>query len=375
MFNFRNDRGSRRGNQDQGRQAGRRDESQGSGSEDWGQEWGEDWRGDERAEQREGRGDWRGEWRGEGRGRSGTGPYGGERGNARGNAQRGDERRGGESARHGGPWYQQDTPAGQGRGSWGQPGYGASDAGGTGHPYSSGYGGYRPSVQDSGYRSQERDSGYGYRDEDRFGPRGRGGERDDRGSGGERGGRALHWREGMERDRSQRGGEPSYGSGYYGDSASGGQSFSGGQRVYPDDHGYRRSRAFGQQAAAQGWSQHSQHAGRRMTGPKGYHRSDERVREDVCERLAMNPYIDVGEVSVEVANGVVTLDGTVRERREKYVIEEIADAVFGVTEVDNRLRVERGQGGQGDRGSAWAAGSEVGGEDTGTSPERTLNKS
>ena len=40
-----------------------------------------------------------------------------------------------------------------------------------------------------------------------------------------------------------------------------------------------------------------------------------------------------------------------------------------------RLRVERGQGGQGDRGSAWAAGSEVGGEDTGTSPERTLNKS
>ncbi|MBP0636526.1 MULTISPECIES: BON domain-containing protein [unclassified Cupriavidus] len=332
MFNFRNDRGSRRGNQGQAR----RDEGRGSGSEDWGQEWGEDWRGDERAEQR--------------------------------------EARGGESARHGGPWYQQDTPAGQGRGRWGQPGYGASDAGGTGHPYSSSYGGYRPSAQDSGYRSQERESGYGYRDEDRFGPRGRGGERDDRGGGGERGGRAMHWREGMERDRSQRGGEPSYGSGYYGDSASGGQSFSGGQRVYPDDYGYRRSRAFGQQAAAQ-------HAGRRMTGPKGYRRSDERVREDVCERLAMNPYIDVGDVSVEVANGVVTLDGTVRERREKYVIEEIADAVFGVTEVDNRLRVARGQGDQGARGSAWAAGSEVGGEDigmagdTGTSPERTLNKS
>lgn len=371
MFNFRNDRGSRGGNQGQRQQAGRRDESRGSGSEDWGQEWGEDWRGDERSDEREGRG----EWRGESRGRSG-GQYGNERG---------DERRGSESARHGGPWYQQDTPSGQGRGSWGQPGYGASDAGGTGHPYSSGYGGYRPSAQDSGYQAQERESGYGYRDEDRFGPRGRGGERDERderderGQRGERGGRAMHWREGMERDRGQRGGEPSYGSGYYGDSASGGQSFSGGQRVYPDDYGYRRSRAFGQQAAAQGWSQRSQQAGRRMTGPKGYRRSDERVREDVCERLATNPYIDVGEVSVEVANGVVTLDGTVRERREKYVIEEIADAVFGVTEVDNRLRVERGQGGQ---GSAWAAGSEVGGEDTagsaadtGTSPERTLNKS
>lgn len=355
MFNFRNDRGSRGGNQGQrredGRQSGMRDESRGSGSEDWGREWGEDWRGE------------RGEGRGEGRGRYGSDPYG-------------NEGRGNESSRHGGPWYQQDTPAGQSRGNWGQPGYGASDAGGSGHPYSSGYGGYRPSAQDSGYRSQERESGYGYRDEDRFGPRGRGGERDERGIGGERGGRAMHWREGMERDRSQRGGEPSYGSGYYGDSGRGGQSFSGGQRVYPDDPGYRRGRAFGQQASAPG-----QHAGRRMSGPKGYRRSDERVREDVCERLAMNPYIDVGEVSVEVADGVVTLDGTVRERREKYVIEEIADAVFGVTEVSNRLRVETQ--GQGSRGAAWAAGSEVGGEDTGSgtaggagiSPERTLNKS
>ncbi|MNN49881.1 hypothetical protein D3C81_1644340 [compost metagenome] len=61
------------------------------------------------------------------------------------------------------------------------------------------------------------------------------------------------------------------------------------------------------------------------------------------------------------------------------MIEEIADAVFGVTEVDNRLRV----GTQGGRGTASAAGSEVGGEDTGSStadsagisPERTLNKS
>ncbi|WP_317922881.1 MULTISPECIES: BON domain-containing protein [unclassified Cupriavidus] len=374
MFNFRNDRGSRGGNQGQRREGGQpsgmRDENRGSGSEDWGREWGEDWRGEQRNEGRnEGRREGRSEWRGEGQGRYGSESYG-------------NEGRGGESSRHGGPWYQQDTPAGQTRGSWGQPGYGASDAGGTGHPYSSGYGGYSPSAQDSGYRSQERVSGYGYRDEDRFGPRGRGGERDERDSGardergerGERGGRAMHWREGMERDRSQRGGEPSYGSGYYGDSGRGGQSFSGGQRVYPDDPGYRRSRAFGQQAATQG-----QHAGRRVTGPKGYRRSDERVREDVCERLAMNPYIDVGEVSVEVANGVVTLDGTVRERREKYVIEEIADAVFGVTEVDNRLRM----GTQGGRGSAWAAGSEVGGEDTGSgtagsagiSPERTLNKS
>jgi hypothetical protein len=140
--------------------------------------------------------------------------------------------------------------------------------------------------------------------------------------------------------------------------------------VYSDDPGYRRYAPYAAQAGAPGGQR-----GRRPVGPKGYRRTDERVREDVCERLAMNPYVDVGDVSVEVANGVVTLDGTVRERREKYVIEDIADAVFGVTEVDNRLRVQR------QPGAAWAAGSEVGGDDAagtaapGTSPERTLNKS
>lgn len=396
MFNFRNDRGSRgrpeAQRRDRGPEQRMRDESEGRGSEDWGQEWGEDWRG--QSSQRGGEyggGDDRGQRRQESRRDE-------QRGESRG--QGSSMGSGREGSRHGGPWYEQDTPAGQRRGSWGESGYGAADVGGSGHPYSSGYGGYRPSPQDSGYRSQERESGYGYRDEDRFGPSGRrsesGGryerderdersERNQRGQGGwgsERGrgegGRAMHWQEGSERDRAQRGGQPSYGGGYFGDAGRGGQSFSGGQRVYPDDPGYRRRTPFAGQAGASG-AQGGQHAGRRVTGPKGYRRSDERVREDVCERLAMNPYIDVGEVSVEVANGVVTLDGTVSERREKYVVEEIADAVFGVTEVDNRLRVQRQQG------SSWAAGSEVGGDTStgstsstsagGTSPDRTLNKS
>lgn len=355
MFNFRNERsrsGPRSGSETQRRERGpaqrTRDQGRGSGSEDWGQEWGEDWRGDSSGQ---------------------SAPPGRER----------------ESDLHGGPWYQQGTPAGQRRGSWGEPGYGAADTGGTGHPYSSGYGGYRPAPQDSGYRSEERESGYGYRDEDRFGPRGRRSELSDEddprqpGRGwhggeeewGERGGRAMHWREGMERDRAQRAGQPSYGGGYFGDAGSGGQSYSGGQRMYPDDPGYRRHASYTAQAGAPG----GQRAGRRPVGPKGYRRADERVREDVCERLAMNPYVDVHDVSVEVANGVVTLDGTVRERREKYVIEDIADAVFGVTEVNNHLRVQR------QPGAAWAAGSEVGGDDaagtdtSGISPERTLNKS
>ncbi|CAG9167408.1 hypothetical protein LMG23992_00802 [Cupriavidus laharis] len=152
-------------------------------------------------------------------------------------------------------------------------------------------------------------------------------------------------------------GRPAYDENRGSGSEDWGQSFSGGQRVYPDDPGYRgRSPAFSG-------------AARRPVGPKGYRRPDERVREDVCERLAMNPYVDVSDVSVEVSDGVVMLEGTVHERREKYVIEEISEAVFGVTEVENRLRVQRNDG-------TVRAGPVAGHfEGSDTSPERTLNKS
>ncbi|WP_420992337.1 BON domain-containing protein [Cupriavidus sp. 30B13] len=77
----------------------------------------------------------------------------------------------------------------------------------------------------------------------------------------------------------------------------------------------------------------------RRVGPKGYRRSDERLREDVCERLARNHALDVSEVVVSVSGGIVTLDGTVTERHVKHEIEEVADDVFGVTEVINQIRV------------------------------------
>lgn len=76
-------------------------------------------------------------------------------------------------------------------------------------------------------------------------------------------------------------------------------------------------------------------------GPKNYQRSDARIREEVCERLWQEPSADVGEVSVEVAAGVVTLQGTVPERRMKHVIEDIAAGCRGVKDVENRIRVAR----------------------------------
>ena len=79
----------------------------------------------------------------------------------------------------------------------------------------------------------------------------------------------------------------------------------------------------------------------RRTGPKGYQRSDERIREDLCERLAMSGRVDVREVEVAVASGVVTLSGTVQDRQQKYRIEDMAEEVFGVKDVHNEIRVTR----------------------------------
>jgi hypothetical protein len=76
-------------------------------------------------------------------------------------------------------------------------------------------------------------------------------------------------------------------------------------------------------------------------GPKGYRRSDERIREDISDRLMQSAHIDSSEVTVEVAAGKVTLDGTVPERRMKHAIEDMAESCAGVQDVENRIRVQR----------------------------------
>ncbi len=75
-------------------------------------------------------------------------------------------------------------------------------------------------------------------------------------------------------------------------------------------------------------------------GPKGYTRSDERIREDLCERL-MRGWMNAENVDVQVKGGEVTLLGTVDRREEKRAIEDLAESVLGVKEVHNQLRVSR----------------------------------
>ena len=74
-------------------------------------------------------------------------------------------------------------------------------------------------------------------------------------------------------------------------------------------------------------------------GPKGYQRSDERIREDVCERLMEHHDIDASEIDVSVQAGIVSFSGKVSSKRMKYEAEDVAEKVSGVKEVQNQLRV------------------------------------
>lgn len=76
-------------------------------------------------------------------------------------------------------------------------------------------------------------------------------------------------------------------------------------------------------------------------GPAGYQRADERILEDVCERLTAHGWVDAGEVEVDVTNGIVTLRGEIADRRQKRMAEDSAYDVRGVHDVQNRLTIRR----------------------------------
>jgi len=74
-------------------------------------------------------------------------------------------------------------------------------------------------------------------------------------------------------------------------------------------------------------------------GPKGYRRSDDRIREDICEMLTEHGEIDASEVEVNVKDRIVSLSGTVQNRRVKRLIEDLSENLPGVLDVRNDLRV------------------------------------
>lgn len=142
-----------------------------------------------------------------------------------------------------------------------------------------------------------------------------------------------------------------------GDLAAGahGEASREGDRDFPGYHGYETGRGFGEPARgrfgggrreptfadrSQGWRERGRFSGR---GPKGYQRSDERVREDVCDLLTADPNVDASDLTVTVKDCEVTLEGKVDDRWTKRQVEDLSESVAGVRQVHNRLQIQSGE--------------------------------
>lgn len=249
--------------------------------------------------------------------------------------------------------YWQGTRYGQGQ-DFGGIGSGGSRYG------ASGFGGYKGEGQYGGQRSDYGPDYYGAREPEswrgrkeqggrgprRYGESGYGeepwgpvwGQREGLGQSGPFDpGRRGGFRWGAERERESRGygGQDFRGGGSYGGYGTTGD-YGYGARGYGGYRGSSGEPWRGEQGRPRGVPG----TGARR-GPKGYQRSDERLKEDICERLIQAEHIDSSEVTIEVQGGRVTLGGTVPERYMKHAIEDLVDACPGVQDIDNRIRVQQ----------------------------------
>ena len=108
---------------------------------------------------------------------------------------------------------------------------------------------------------------------------------------------------------------------------------------YAKTEGFRAYQDFSETALSMG-----PHFGK---GPKGYRRSDERIYEEVCEILSQHPDVDATEITVSVAEGVVTLSGTVESRHVKRLAESSVENLVGVHDIQNNLRIDTTLGSKG----------------------------
>jgi osmotically-inducible protein OsmY len=195
--------------------------------------------------------------------------------------------------------------------------------GGYGNERNYGYGPNPDYGRDTG-PGYGQDRGYGFQDYDRSGQGYVGGYGSDLGYG-ERSRQGQRGR--MSGDNYDYGQRSSHYA--YGNSGAQGQSNQYGD-AREDAYGRGLGESYGQSL--------------RGRGPKNYLRSDERIREDLSERLSDDPSIDASEINVEVKNGVVTLSGSVDARHLKHRVEDLADQCSGVKDVENRLSVQRSLG-------------------------------
>jgi osmotically-inducible protein OsmY len=151
------------------------------------------------------------------------------------------------------------------------------------------------------------------------------------------------------------GGRQGYGGGSEYDYRGGSLYGGGSQRGYGSSGGSSygtagsyggESRSYGSESASGSRGQSSGLGIHRGRGPRNYKRADERIREDVCDCLTDDAYIDASSIDVAVTDGEVVLTGTVFQRDDKRRAEDLAEGISGVKDVRNNLRVSSEQSGE-----------------------------
>jgi osmotically-inducible protein OsmY len=109
-------------------------------------------------------------------------------------------------------------------------------------------------------------------------------------------------------------------------------------RDYESNAGYREN--YNRLGEASGEGENADDARHKGKGPRTYTRSDDRILEDINDRMCDNPYLDASEIEVTVNNGEVILTGTVENKEAKWLAEDIGEEISGVKNVENRLKVK-----------------------------------
>lgn len=322
--------------------------------------------------------------------------YGSRYGSQRGGREDWDRERG-ERSSSSHPSYDDDRRQGDGgsRSSYGAPGqgYGRTGGGSWGGSFGGSQGSYGA-------------SGQGY------------------------GGRSYYGGQGMGQGPSQYGGQSQYGGGQYGSGQYGSGQWSGGQSQYGgSQYGGGQSQYGGRQGSSwrggdgdswssqresRGWSEgdgsssslhyggsyrrtsqpYSYQGGSGMLtsessssstlygpftgrGPKNYKRSDQAIIEECNQALERDGEIDASEIEVTCNGGIVKLTGKVENRRAKRLAEECVERVYGVTDVMNELKVDKGFFANlfGTGSSSSDGNSSRSGSDSGTTTQSSDDKS
>ena len=73
--------------------------------------------------------------------------------------------------------------------------------------------------------------------------------------------------------------------------------------------------------------------------PRGYGRPDDRIREEVRDRLTAHSRLDASDIDVRVDKQRVTLHGRVSDTGARTLAQDVAEGVAGVRAVRSELRV------------------------------------